>query len=138
MMAGALAFRLSDFGVKRVPNDVHLVLVFERDLLQVHLVAGVEVVCAVGHVLSLCNGYVDERHHAERGHSRDREPERVATAEIDAVAFRMMRAKCGLHDPVSPCLDGLSARDLGTALISIMKIGRSRIHRVVAIVYLWL
>ena len=91
----------SVFGREEIPRDVHLVLVLEGDLLQGHLVAGVEVVRAIGHVLSLCKRDVDERHHAERCGAQARELERITAAHIDAVLFGRAGCAFDLHDRLS-------------------------------------
>ena len=70
--------------MKRFPATVHLVLVLEGDLLHGHLVALVEVVRAVGHVLSLCKRDVEDRSHTERGDAGAGQLEEVAATDIQA------------------------------------------------------
>jgi hypothetical protein len=54
MIAACFALRSSVLGDEQVPGDGHPVLVLEGDLLHGHLIADVEVVRAVRHVLSRC------------------------------------------------------------------------------------
>jgi hypothetical protein len=118
---GSLAIAVEGPGREEVARDIHLVLVLKGDLLQVHLVAGVEVVRSVGHVLSLCSRDGDERHHAERGDAETCKFEHAAAAVIDAVLFGESGGCC-LHDR---SLHVRAARCCA-ALVSRIKVERGR------------